>query len=469
MARTIKKQNIDRILNHPSILKGIVIMAIPVFLNNLLKSLHDLIDAIFVARIPFQSAHEMDSALAALNIHWPIFNFFLALGIGLGIATVSIVSQYVGANRRDLGASYASKLVLISVLLGLSVTLVFILLSDWIWGYNLFAAMMGARDETLTFASSYFRIRSFEMVFIFVFVVYQAIRQSTGETLFPVILNMGSIFVNIFLTWLFISKFNMGIDGAAYATLIAQGSLMPFVFYDLFHSKKHIKISLKQMNIDKETIRDMSKFAVPASVGQAVSSLGFVVIQSLILSYGKEVSAGFSVGNRISSLLLNPVVAISSILAAYVGLNIGHHQPKRAKKSYQVARNLGLGLMLVGVMIVIPLRHIIIEFILGTKETSSYDIAVEYTFWLLLTQPFMSLFQSYIGLFNGSGHSKYTLRLASLRLWGMRIPLIFLFMAVFDKDNYSGMWYAMIISNFLILFYGHYLKKEIKYELQVRI
>ena len=91
MARTIKKENIDRILHHPSILKGIVIMAIPVFLNNLFKSLHDMVDAIFVARIPFESSDSMDAALAALNIHWPIFNFFLALGAGLGIATLSIV------------------------------------------------------------------------------------------------------------------------------------------------------------------------------------------------------------------------------------------------------------------------------------------------------------------------------------------------------------------------------------------
>jgi Na+-driven multidrug efflux pump len=163
------------------------------------------------------------------------------------------------------------------------------------------------------------------------------------------------------------------------------------------------------------------------------------------------------------------VVAISSILAAYVGLNIGNNQPKRAKDSYKVARNLGLGLMVVGVAIIIPLRFGIIEFILGTKDTSSYEIAADYTFWLLLTQPFMSLFQSYIGLFNGSGHSNYTLRMASLRLWGMRIPMIFIFMALFEKGDYSGIWYAMIISNFLILFYGHYLKKSIRYEVQVRL
>ncbi|MFA7055325.1 MAG: hypothetical protein WC134_02230, partial [Acholeplasmataceae bacterium] len=63
MARTIKKENINRILHEPSIIKGIVIMAIPVFLNNLLKSLHDLVDAVFIARMPVASPEVMDSAL----------------------------------------------------------------------------------------------------------------------------------------------------------------------------------------------------------------------------------------------------------------------------------------------------------------------------------------------------------------------------------------------------------------------
>ncbi len=76
MARNIKKENLERILHHPSILKGIVIMAIPVFLNNLLKSLHDMVDAIFIARMPVPNQSTLDAALAALNIHWPVFNLF---------------------------------------------------------------------------------------------------------------------------------------------------------------------------------------------------------------------------------------------------------------------------------------------------------------------------------------------------------------------------------------------------------
>ncbi len=469
MARTLKKENIERILHEPSIIKGIVIMAIPVFLNNLLKSLHDLVDAVFIARMPVDSPEVMDSALAALNIHWPIFNFFMALGIGLSIASVSIVSQYLGANRKDLAKSYASKLVFLSILLGILITGIFLLASDLVLGYNLFAYLMGARGDALKFAGEYFRIRSFEFVFVFIFLVYQAIRQASGETLRPVLLNISGIFVNIVLTWLFVSKLGMGISGAAYATLIAQIVVVPLLIIDLFTTKKYVKISLSEMALDKEVIKDMGRFAVPASVGQAVSSLGFVIIQSIILSYGDHVSAGFSVGNRISSLLLNPVVAISSIMAAYIGLNIGHHQPERAKKSYQISRNLSLWIMVIGISIIIPLRNPIIVFIIGTSASRSFDVASEYTVWILLTQPLMAIFQSHVGLFNGAGRPNLTLRMSMVRLWFIRVPLVLILMWVLPKEMYQGIFYAMMISNIAIVFYGHYLEKQINYEVQVRL
>lgn len=469
MARTLKKENIERILHEQSIIKGIVIMAIPVFLNNLLKSLHDLVDAVFIARMPVESPEVMDSALAALNIHWPIFNFFMALGIGLSIASVSIVSQYLGANRKDLAKSYASKLVFLSILLGILITGIFLLASDLVLGYNLFAYLMGARGDALKFAGEYFRIRSFEFVFVFVFLVYQAIRQASGETLRPVLLNISGIFVNIILTWLFVSKLGMGISGAAYATLIAQIVVVPLLIIDLFTTKKYVKISLSEMALDKEVIKDMGRFAVPASVGQAVSSLGFVIIQSIILSYGDHVSAGFSVGNRISSLLLNPVVAISSIMAAYIGLNIGHHQPERAKKSYQVSRNLSLLIMIIGISVIIPLRNPIIVFIIGTSASRSFDVASEYTVWILLTQPLMAIFQSHVGLFNGAGRPNLTLRMSMVRLWLIRVPLVLILVWVLPKEMYQGIFYAMMISNIVIIFYGHYLEKQINYEVQVRL
>ena len=469
MARTIKRANIERILHEPSILKGIVVLAIPVFLNNLLKSLHDLVDAVFIARMPLDSPEMMDSALAALNIHWPIFNFFMALGIGLSIASVSIVSQYLGAGRMDQAKAYASKLIFLSILIGLLISGLFLLVSDLVFEFNLLAYFMGARGDALIFAGDYFLIRSFEFSFVFLFLVYQAVRQASGETLRPVLLNVGGILINIVLTYLFVNRLNLGIKGAAYATLIAHVVVVPFLLFDLFTTKTFVRISIPEMKINKDILIDMGRFALPAAVGQAVSALGFVIIQRIIIGYGDHVSAGFSVGNRISSLLLNPVVAISSIMAAYVGLNIGHLKPKRAEKSYVLSRNLSLLIMVIGIAIIIPLREPIIRFILGTDTSRSFVVASQYTIWLLLTQPLMAIFQSYIGLFNGSGHSKLTLKLSMVRLWFIRIPLVLLFMAILPAGNYQGIFYAMILSNIVIVFYGHHLKNHINYEVQVRL
>lgn len=469
MARAIKKHNIDRILHHPSILKGILIMAIPVFLNNFLKSLHDMVDAIFVARMPVDSQATLDAALTALNIHWPVYFLFMAFGTGLGIATVAMVSQYVGAGKKELATAYASKLFMMAMMVSLVAIAIFFFTSDLVVGFNVFAYLMGARGEALDFAGSYFRIRSFDLFFVFMFMVYQAIRQSTGETLYPVILNMGSIVLNMLLTWLFVSRLNMGIDGAAYATLIAHASVTPLIMFDLLTSKRHLRLSIPDMKLSLAVIKDMSRFALPAATGQALNSVGFIIIQSIILFYGNDVSAGFSVGNRIAMLLLNPVVAISTVLAAFVGLNVGHNQPNRAKDSFRVAAWMAVVLMTVGIAIIIPLRGPIIELILNTRVSSSYRIAYEYSVWILLTQPFFGLYQIHVGLFNGSGHPKLTMKMGLVRLWGIRIPLLLALMYLLSPDDYSGVWHAMVISNILILFYAYHLKKQINYEVRVTI
>ncbi len=469
MPKIIKQHNIDRILHHPSIFKGILIMAMPVFLNNILKSLHDLVDAIFISRMDAPNQATLDAGLAALNIHWPVFSLFMALATGLSVATVAMLSQYVGLGRKDLAQSYASKLLGLGILFALAVTFIFFITSDRVWGYNLIAYLMGARDEALIFAGRYFRIRSYEFVLVFIFIVYQAIRQATGETLFPVILNVAGLVINMVLTWYFIFILKMGIEGAAIATLIAHAAPMPFIVFDLLRSKKHLTIKPALMPFTLETLDEMKRFAVPAAIGQAVSSLGFMVVQSVIIRYGNHVSAGFSVGNRISSLLLNPVVAISTVTAAFIGLNIGHGQPFRAKKSYEVAKYMSLAISIVGALIIIPFRFGIIELILGTQTSDAYRIAGIYTVWVLSTQPFMAWFQSYITLFNGSGHSHYTLKMAMLRLWGIRVPLVLLAVFLLPKDDYRGVFWAMMISNIVIIFYGHHLKKNINYEVQVKL
>ena len=97
MNKTDKKENrTEMILNGRPIIKGIIILSLPIFLNNILKAFHDMVDMFFLARMQ-TTTEQINSALAAINIQFPVYNFFLAIGSGLAIATVALVSQYLGA------------------------------------------------------------------------------------------------------------------------------------------------------------------------------------------------------------------------------------------------------------------------------------------------------------------------------------------------------------------------------------
>lgn len=465
----METKNIRRVLYDPSILKGFIILSIPIFLNNMMKSLHDMVDAIFVARMPGYTQLELDSALTSLNIYFPVNFLFLSLGIGLSIGTVAIVSQYIGANKEVLAKRYAARLFFIGIVIALIVIGLLVFVSNKVFDVHLIAYAMGARDEALSFASTYFFVRAFDLIFVFMFIVYQAIRQSQGETLKPVILNTLGIILNIFLTWLFIAVLNMGVVGAALATVIANALITPFLLFDLLYSKKHLTISIKDMWPDKASLKDVFRFAFPAAFGQSMTAFGFIIIQSLILSYGVAVSSGFSVAARITMMLLYPVVALSQVNSTYVGMNIGHKQPERAKRSFQLMRRFSVSLMIVLVILVLPFRTHMISFILGTNTSLSFMIGTEFVFWLLMTQPFMAMFQSFISLYNGAGMSRYTMVLSLIRLWGLRIPLIFLYMIFFKDGGYEGIYIAMMISNMVIIPIGIYFESKINFEIKVRL
>ncbi len=457
-----EKQDRKHLILHDSkILKGLIILALPLFFSNMLKSLHDIVDSYFLARMD-ASEEVIASTLAAINIHWPIYNIFNALGVGLGIAGIGIISQYIGSGKDNLARTYGGKLISYSVVLGLVVNALLF------FGAPLIASWMGAKGHTLEFAIVYFRYRSIEFAFVYVFLAYQAIRQASGDTLSPVILSVVAILLNIVLTWFFIGVFNMGIHGAGLSTLISQIVIVPFAIYDLFFSKKHSRLTIKDLGFDIPIIKEISKYAMPSAAAQAFSSLGFAVIQSMILSYGDVVSSGFSTGNRISSLLLNPVMAIGSVATAYIGQNIGNNNPTRARESYKLARNLSVILMLIGVLLIIPVSKPIAEFIVGSKNKAIVDVTVEYSIWILGTQPLMSLFQTYLSVFNGSGNNKYAFAMTFTRLWILRVPLVLFFMYA-TEVGYAGIWYAMVLSNIIILFVGHYFYTKIDFERKVHL
>jgi len=445
------------ILKDKSVFKGLIILAIPIMFNNFVKTIHDIVDMFFVSKI---NGYGTD-AVSSISITFPVFFMFISLGIGLGVAGTSIISQYLGSAQEKEAKKFATNLVVLSLFIGLFLNVIAYL------GAPFIMKVMGADGFTLENSVKYLQIRSFELPVLFLFFAYTAIRLASGDTITPMFIGVITVFLNIVLSPFLILGYGLGVPGAAYATLASYLIVLPIILYKLRKDTSGIVLDFEFIKPNKYVVNDLVRTAIPSSLGQSFTAVGFIVLTSFILSYGDDTVAAFSVSNRISSLILHPAMALGAVLSAYVGQNIGNLNVPRAKEAFRKAMILGVVIMATGSAIVINYRRNLAEIFIDDNQFA-LDLANDYLFFLLLGLPLMAIFQTFIGVYNGSGNTKYTFVIGVVRLWLLRIPLILIF-KYFTDLGASGIWYAMLLSNLLIVILGTFLYKKVDYKPKIRI
>lgn len=443
------KDRTQLLLHEPNLYKAFIILALPIFGANFMRAFNDLVDTYFIGQIENSVA-----AQAGISSAWPPLNILLSFQAGFAVAGVAVISQLLGARKEEKARNNAGLLLLIAVVMGLAVNVLLWVIAPWAM------SAMGAEGAVLGCAVDYLRVRSFEMVALFIFGAFQAIRQAQGDTTTPVYLSVASVLINIVLTAVFVRGMGLGAFGAGLATMIGQTAVAPVCLYLLFSKKQALHLTRESLRFRREEVARLVSIAMPAAGSQALSSLGFLVLQMVVLSYGDEVTAAFSIGNKISNMLLMPIFALGSVLAAYVGQNIGAGNGDRARKACKVSRNIGLAVSIAGCVALMPVRGFFVALL--TNDAMTQILGNEYVFWTLLTQPLMALFQNYIGIFNGSGNTRFAMAMSTARLWVIRLPLILAF-KMFTDIGAAGIWYAMVISNFLILLFGAWMYRKVNF------
>ena len=126
-----------------------------------------------------------------------------------------------------------------------------------------------------------------------------------------------------------------------------------------------------------------------------------------------------------------------------------------------------VGIMIVLSLIILGVREPLVAIFLEGDQ-GALDLAVKYMFYLIIGLPLMAVFTTFIGAFNGTGKTKYTFIFGVARLWILRIPLIFIFKYFTDMGN-SGIWTAMLLSNFLITFVGYFLYRKLDFKPRLEV
>ena len=435
----------QHLLESKNLYRSILILSLPIFLSNLMKALNSFIDMYFVSNFVDDSI--VANSITAITISTPIFSITQAIAYGLMVAGVALIAQSLGAGKRKLAKKIVGQLLVLTFVFGVIMNVLLYFFSPTI------VSWMGAVGETKTFMIEYVQIRSFEMVPLFLYFAFHASRQAEGDTLTPFIINVIMIIFNIFMTWFLITRYNMGVRGAAIGTLLANVIIVPIFMVMLFvRNRNYLYINIKDLSIDGLLLKKVFKLSLPVAISQAFTSLGFLILNGIIYTYGEATVSAFQVGNHINSLVLNPAMGIGAVTATFVGQNVGASNEKRARESVRSAMILVTIISVIGCLALLPFRRQLGGLFLD-RVPEALELSIEYMFFLFMSIPLMGFYQVFMGSYQGSGETHFSLILATFRLWVIRIPLVLIFKNIYHLTE-SSIWYAMILSNFISLYLG---------------
>lgn len=454
----MKKDRRELIL-YVNIYKAIAIISIPIILNNFIQQLYSLADAFWLGKLG-------TAEFASTSFTWPVIFLFNSIGMGLSIAAVSLISQLLGRGDRENAQKYTDTLINISFIFSIIFTIIGFFTADFI------VKMMGASGKLYDFSVIYLKYSYQGTPFIFLYFIYSAVFNAQGKNTIPTIISTTCVLLNMVLNPFFIFDnipifglrgLNMGVKGAAVATVITQALMCLLGFIHLKINKDAIKLNLKSfiyIKWEKSVIKRIYSIATPAVVGQMGTALGFIILNTFIQSYGTDTVAAYGMVNRITGLLNIPPGGIGSAITSIIGQNIGNRNIERVKETF-IKASIIVGIMSFIIAILGYIYRIeILGFFIDSPVDSTLMVQADsYMSYTLLTLVMLNMFFIYQGLFQGSGNSKYSMFVDVVRLWGIRIPLLFLFKH-FTSLGVTGIWIAMSISNVIVTFIAHFIYKN---------
>lgn len=308
-------------LTEGSILKGLFYFAVPLFLGQLLQQLYNVIDSLVIGN--FASNDAFAAVSSAGNTVFLIVGFCNGLSIGGGV----IISRYFGAKDHE----NTVKAVHTNVLMGLVVSVLATLAG--IFFIPELLKLMNIPDSVMPDSLTYFRVYFAGIITVIMYNILMSIMRSLGDSLRPLYYLAVSSVINVILDLLFVAGFKMGTLGAALATVISQGVSAILCLIRMLRARDESHIEIKKIRLYPEMMKDVLIQGFPTGIQNAVISLGNVVVQANINSFGAYAMSGQGAYAKIQGFVFLPIMSISMALPTFISQNLGAGKHERAKKS----------------------------------------------------------------------------------------------------------------------------------------
>ena len=302
--------------------KLILQMGLPMIVSMVLQALYNVIDSIFVANMGEVGA----IANQALTYAFPVQIMIIAIGVGTGVGLNAILSKSLGEQNKEK----VNRIAGTGIFLSICIYIIFLLFG--LFGSRWFISLFTSDKEIIEMGTTYLKICTCLSLGSIGYTVYERFLQATGKTLLSTISQISGAVTNIILDYVFIYPLNMGVAGAAYATIIGQFVSLFIAMY--FHYKKNNEIdgNIKYIRPDKELIKGIYSIGVSAALMQsllAVMMAGMNAILGLAAVNQTVLIGSFGIYYKIQQIALFSAFGLSNTIISILSFNYGMQDKKR--------------------------------------------------------------------------------------------------------------------------------------------
>lgn len=420
--------------------KLMIQMGIPMILSMALQAVYNIVDSAFVGNMKEGS----EAALNALTLVFPVQMLMVAIAIGTGVGTNALLARTLGQGDSKKAAMVAGN----SLFLGLIIYVICFLFG--IFGVNAYISSQTANPEVLSMGTSYLKIccvLSFGIVF---FSLFEKLLQATGRSLYSTIGQVAGAVINIILDPIMIYGIGpvpkMGVEGAAYATVIGQIASAVLLF--VFHIKlnKEFEHGFKYMKPDGKIIKEIYAIGLPAIIAQALMSI-MVYVMNLILKFDASAQTAYGLFYKVQQFVLFLAFGLRDAITPILAFAYGMRSEKRIQDGMKYGIIFTIGLMILGILITEVFPG---QFAALFNAGSSREYFVGAMRIISISFLFAGINVAYQGIYQALDGGMESLVISLLRQMIIILPLAEIF-SILVKNGQAGVsliWWAFPITEF---------------------
>jgi len=366
--------------------------AFPLLIGNLFQQLYNTVDSWVVGN------YVSNEAFSAVGTVGPIINMLIGFFLGLSSGAGVVISQYYGAKKYDKVQNTVHTAILMTIILGVIFTFLGIGMAPFMIRF------MKTPESVIPQSTAYLTIYFSGVIGLMLYNIGSGILRAVGDSQRPFYFLVVSAVMNTVLDLVFVLAFDMGVEGVALATVVAQCTSAVLVIITLMRTDTCIHLSWKKLKIHWDMMKKIIRVGIPAAIQMAITSFSNVFVQSYINHFGADCMSGWTAYSKIDQLIFLPMQSLALASTTFVGQNLGQNQVERAKKGVSISLMLSVISTIIVMIPVIIFSGSFVAFFNDKPEVIEYG-----TLFLHWITPFYVLCcvnQVYSGALRGAGNSR---------------------------------------------------------------